>query len=96
MNSIKIKVDRNDIFNYVVGNSFYDAIEKCIDPTRYEIFDHAIYDHKSKKQIDQSEEYKNYCTQVSLLRQKAKEMNRNEIQRLCEELEEIAPKEIFV
>jgi len=87
-----ISVDRNDIFHYVVGTSFYDPIEKCIDSTFYEVFDEFVYNNQTKEVIQQEEDYKNFCKQVSLLKTKAKEMKYEEIIRLCEELEEIAPK----
>ena len=58
---MKIKIKSEDIFDYVVGNSNYDAIEKDLDPRRFEIFDVSIYDHKAKVFYDQSKEYKNYC-----------------------------------
>lgn len=94
MQLTKVNINKNDIFNYVVGNSQYDAIEKCIDPERYEVFDEFIYDHETKESIAQSDEYSIYCKQVSLLRRNAKDMERDEIERICEELQEIAPKHI--
>ena len=87
-----ISVNSNDIFHYVVGTSFYDPIEKCIDSTFYEVFDEFVYNNQTKEIIQQEEDYKSFCKQVSLLKSKAKEMKYEEITRLCEELEEIAPK----
>ena len=43
MNKVNIKVNSHDIFNFVVGNSVFDPIERCIDPTRYEVFDNFVY-----------------------------------------------------
>jgi hypothetical protein len=92
--SVNIKVNRNDIFDYVVGNSNYAPIERCIDPTLYEVFDEFIYDIRNKKTHLQEEDYVVFSKQVSLLRTKAMQMNSNEIIRLCEELEEISPKSV--
>lgn len=91
---VSIHVNRNDIFAYVVGNSNYDPIECCIDPTLFEVFEEFIYDSRNKKQIPQNEEYTSFCKQVSSLRKNAKNMHPSEILRICEELEEIAPKTI--
>lgn len=91
---MKISIKKEDIFDYVVGNSNYDAIEKIIDPALYEVFDCGIYDHGEKKMIYQSKEYEVYCAFVSNLRKNAKEMAPSEIHKLCLEIEEIAPTEI--
>jgi hypothetical protein len=91
---MNIKVNVNDIFDYVVGNSNYDAIEKIIDPARYEIFDCGIYDNKTKKMIEQCEQYSIYCSAVSNLRKNASEMSPWEINKLCLEILEISPKSI--
>jgi hypothetical protein len=91
---MQIKINQSDIFDYVVGNSVYDPIEKIIDPTLYELFDVSIYNRKTKEFHDQSSEYKNFCKQVSQLRSNAANMNRAEVIRICVELEEIAPVEI--
>jgi hypothetical protein len=94
MNSHKIKISVNDIFDYVVGNSNYDPIERCIDPTCFEVFDVAIYDNKNKQSLDQDEKFKFFCSEVSKLRSISKEMDPREIQSICNELEQIAPTEI--
>ena len=91
---MNIKVNVNDIFDYVVGNSNYDAIEKIIDPARYEIFDCGIFDNKTKKMIEQDEQYSIYCSAVSNLRKNASEMSPWEINKLCLEILEISPKTI--
>ena len=36
---VKIKINKYDIFDYAVGQTTFDPIEKCIDPMRYEVFD---------------------------------------------------------
>ena len=91
MEKVKIKVSKDDIFDYVVGKSTFDPIEKCIDPIRYEVFDTFIFDNKGRCNIDQDEQFRDFGEQVSKLRRKARKMQRDEIDRLCEELEEIAP-----
>jgi len=89
-----IKVNQNDIFNFVIGKDGYDPIEKCIDCSIYEVFDQFIYNNQTKETIDQEEDYGIFCEQVSKLKSKTKNMQYEEILRICEELEEIAPKYI--
>lgn len=89
-----IKIHKEEIFEYVVGNTQYDAIEKIIDPTQYEVFDCGIYDNRTRKMLKQSKEYEIYCAHVTNLRKRAKEMGKDEIKQLCLEIEEIAPTEI--
>ena len=91
---MKINIKKEDIFEYVVGNTQYDAIEKIIDPTQYEVFDCGIYDNRAKKMLKQSKEFEIYCAFVTNLRKNSKGMKRPEINQLCLEIEEIAPKEI--
>lgn len=93
---VSIKIDRNDIFDYVIGNTNYDPIERCIDPTVYEVFDTAIYNHNTKQTFPQDEVYVNFSTQVSKLRSNAKNMETQEILRICEELEEVSPRNIYL
>ena len=50
MERVTIQVSRYDIFDYVVGNSTFDPIEKCINPIRYEVFDTFIFDSVKKMQ----------------------------------------------
>jgi hypothetical protein len=94
MNPYNIKISASDIFDYVVGNSNYDPIERCIDPTRFEVFDVTICDNQTKQSIEQNDEFKFFCSEVSKLRSIAKEMDPREIQSICNELEEIAPTKI--
>ena len=89
-----IQVNQNDIFNYVIGKDGYDPIEKCIDCSVYEVFDEFIYNNETKETIVQEEDYGVFCKQVSNLKSKTKNMQYEEILRICEELEEIAPKYI--
>lgn len=96
---MKIKVNQNDIFDYIVGNSNYDPIEKCIDPLRFEVFDTSIYDSQKRVFLAQNEQYQNFCQQVSHARTTFRQADianrsRSEIVRLCVELEEIAPTEV--
>jgi hypothetical protein len=94
MNLYNIKISSNDIFDYVVGNTNYDPIERSIDPTRFEVFDEFIYDHKNKCNLDQDAKFKYFCTEVSKLRSISKGMDNSEIQAICIELEEVSPKQI--
>ena len=87
-----IKVSTEDIFDYVVGISNYDPIERCIDCNSYEVFDEFIYNNKTKETIEQEDNFLIFSKQVSFLRSKSKDMSGQEILRICEELEEIAPK----
>lgn len=89
-----IKVSTEDIFDYVVGISNYDPIERCIDCKSYEVFDEFIYNNETKETIEQEEDFLIFSKQVSLLRSKAKDMSGDEILRICEELQEISPKTI--
>ena len=94
MNPFKIKISVNDIFDYVIGNSNYNPIERCIDPTRFEVFDFDIYDNQNEKTLEQNDKFKFFCAKVFELRFLAKEMDLREIQSICNELAEIAPTEI--
>ena len=96
MLSMRIKIEKADIFNYVVGNTNYDPIERQIDPEKYEVYDHAIYDHTRKVSIPQSETYHNYMEHLRNLKYKAKYMSGYEITKLCVEIHEISPKHINI
>ena len=54
----RIKVKKEDIFLYVVGNSLFDPIERCIGFDRYEAFDTFIYDNETDRKYNQ-ETFKN-------------------------------------
>ena len=94
MQEQKVDINKYDIFDYVVGNSHYDPIEKCIDPTRYEVYYYFIYDSQEQKRLSQKQDYIIFCHEVTKLKMKTPEMSRREIESLCEELAEIAPTEI--
>ena len=96
MTEVKIKVDPNYIFTYVVGNSMYEPIEKCIDSTRYEVYDSFIYDLKTKDYLNQGEQYQKFYIEVAKLKKMAKEMSRKEIESLCREIAEIAPEYVEI
>ena len=83
MTEVKIKVDPNYIFTYVVGNSMFEPIEKCIDSTRYEVYDSFIYDLKTKDYLNQGEQYQKFYIEVAKLKKMAKEMSQKEIESLC-------------
>ena len=94
MQEQKILINKFDIFNYVVGNSRYDPIEKCIDPHRYEVYDYFIYDNQERKRYNQKQDYVIFCNEVTKLKKNVPDMGQREIESLCEELAEIAPKKI--
>jgi len=96
MSEVKIKVDPNDIFVYVVGNSMFEPIEKCIDFTRYEVYDSFILDLKTQDYLNQGEQYQKFYTEVAKLKKMAKEMSQKEIQSLCAEIAEIAPEYVEI
>jgi hypothetical protein len=96
MSKVKIKVDPNYIFTYVVGNSLFEPIEKCIDSTRYEVYDSFIYDLKTKDYLNQGEQYQKFYIEVAKLKKMAKEMSRKEIESLCREIAEIAPEYVEI
>ncbi len=96
MTDVKIKVDPNYIFTYVVGNSMFEPIEKCIDSTRYEVYDSFIYDLKTKDYLNQGEQYQKFYIEVAKLKKMAKEMSRKEIESLCREIAEIAPEYVEI
>jgi len=89
-----INVKQIDILNYILGVSNFDPIEVCIDSGIYEVFDDFIYNNKTKESLAQDEDYLVFCKYVSSLKSRSKEMQYEEILRMCEELEEISPKYI--
>ncbi len=91
---INIKVNVDDIFEYVVRNSSFCPIEKKIDSERYAAYDEFIYDSELKEVIEQEPDYVRFSREVSKLRENAKVMHGDEVYRICLELEEIAPKTI--
>lgn len=94
MQAFEIKICRYEIFNFVVGKSIFDPIEKCIDPTRYEVFDTFIYDNETDRKYVQGPVYNRFCWEVTKLKNLSDDMTGAEISRICEELEEIAPKSV--
>ena len=91
---INISVNKSDIFNYVVGNASYDPIEKCIDPTLYETYSDFILrnDGDQKEYIYQDRDYEYFYKEMTKLKKLSKDMSKGEIIRICEELQEVAPK----
>ena len=96
MNKLNIEVNRYDIFNWVVGSSVFDPIERCIDPTRYETFDTFIYDSKTKTNVFQTEEYEKFCSEVTKLKKLSRKMEKREVESICEEICEIAPQYVIL
>jgi hypothetical protein len=93
---VNILLKKSDIFNYVVGNSSYDPIERCIDPTLYETYSNFILRHDGDQQeyLYQDVEYEYFFKEMTKLKKTAPKMESPEILRICEELEGIAPKTI--
>jgi hypothetical protein len=91
-----IEVNRSDIFKWVVSQSCFDPVEKCIDTTIYETFGDHIRNSKTNEYIEQKEDYIKFYEEMFQLKNLAPGMTGGEIQRLCEELEEIAPKFIYL
>lgn len=94
MNNYSIKVAANDIFNYVVGNSGYDPIERCIDPSRFIVSESEIFDSLTQKSHAQDETFFFFYSELKKLRCLSKQMDIKEIQSICDELEQIAPDSI--
>ena len=92
----EISVKKEDIFLFVVGNSMFDPIERSIGSDRYEVFDNFIYDNETDRKYNQDETYGKFGWELTKLKNNAPKMSRDEIARLCEELEEIAPKYILL
>ncbi len=87
---MNIKVDRNDIFDYVVGNTTVDPIERQIDfENRYEVFDEFIYDNVNRRVINQNKSYCQFSKQVSNLRKMVSLMKREAIIKECAKLGEM-------
>ena len=91
MEATKIRVKKHDIVDYVIGNSSFDPIEKCIDPIRYEVFDTFIFDKKSRQDIPQGKKFCKFEKELIKLKTYARKMDNSEIDSICTELEEIAP-----
>ena len=48
MNGHSIKINAKDIFDYIIGETGFDPLEKQIDPTRFSISEKGIFDKISK------------------------------------------------
>jgi hypothetical protein len=90
------KVQKEDIFRYVVGNTNYCPIEQQIDPMIFEVFEESIYNGNTKEFIVQDKDFIFFQKELSKLRANAPNMQSREILSICEELEEIAPKTIKI
>jgi|TARA_R110000824_G_scaffold130635_1_gene292611 hypothetical protein len=88
-----ISIKKEDIFNFIVGTSGFDPIEKCIDPKRYEVYDEFIYDHKTGRAIEQNESFCDFSSEANELRQHYKELPLD-VQFFTDKLHQSAPKEI--
>ena len=94
MSNYSIKVSAKDILNYVLGNSGYDPIERCIDPSRFIVSESEIFDNLTQKSYAQDEVFFFFYSELKKLRSLAKQMDIKEIQSICDELEQIAPDKI--
>lgn len=93
---VSVKIRLHDIIDYVVGLSKFHPIEKYIDFTQYEICSASILNLKTKEVVEQDSEFQSFYRQLDLLKKKAPNMDMLEIERICEELEEIAPTIIYL
>lgn len=98
---MKIKIKKEDILEYITGETQYDAIEKIIDPTRYEVFDCGIYDNHAKKMLQQGAAYEHYCFLVRETVQAVREQTppitenlKKKLVEVCSAIELMAPTEI--
>ena len=86
-----VDLSSEDIFQYVVGDTTFHPLETKVDPTVHEIMPEFIYNHKSKKQLTQNEDYVKFCGFLEGLKQNAPKMHRREIKSICEELVDFSP-----
>jgi hypothetical protein len=91
MNGRSIKVNSKDIFDYIIGRSNYDPIERQVDPTRYEVHPDSIYDKFLKKSFEQDECFSIFYKKVKELRFISKEIETKEVRNISVELEQLAP-----
>lgn len=84
---MKIKIDSNDVFRYVVGNTSRDPIESCIDfDNRYEVMDFGIFDHARKQMLEQGKSFLDFSSGVSSLRSSYASFDRDSLISKCESL----------
>ena len=96
---MRIKVDKKDILNFVIGEDHDHPLERSLDSIdgkdhRYETFETFIYDSRSKQKQTQDADYVFFYKEVVGLRtlvQEGAKISGGETLRLCEELVEIAP-----
>lgn len=93
---IHIAISQEDIFDFVIGRTQYDPIEKCIDASRYSTYRTFINDSDTGLIMKQDLNYKEFWCQLRLLKQRSKNMSGQEILRICEELQEISPRELYL
>lgn len=91
-----ITTSQEDIFDFVIGRTQYDPIEKRIDASKYSTYRTFIYDSNLDQVLKQDEVYKEFWCQLRLLKQRSEKMSSQEILRICEELQEISPKELYL
>lgn len=87
---MKIKINSNDVFRYVVGNTSKDPIESCIDfNNRYEVMDFGIFDHITKEILVQNSSFVDFCQAVSNLRNRSSQLSTEEIFLHCKNLSSV-------
>lgn len=85
------KIQSEDIFRYVVGNTLYCPIEQQIDPSVFEVYETCIYNGNTKQFIAQNKEFVNFQEHLSTLKEKAPNMSGVEIQKVSNSIASIAP-----
>lgn len=88
---MEIYISENDIFDFVVGNTLIDPIERCIG-SRYEVIGEFIYDYDDRKFFYQNDLFQNFSRNVLELKNKSFRLTRSEIQENCKELVKNSPK----
>lgn len=94
-----VKANKNDIYEYVIGLSPYDALERSMDQAdraRYEFYDEFIYDFQESKKYRQNAAYVKYMDEVTKLKRIFKEegMSHAETMKVADSIASIAPKEV--
>lgn len=87
----KIKIKYKDLESFVLGETDIDPIESIIGK-RYEVMDFGIYDHKLKRCVKQSEKYKEFCEEITLIRNCDLTIEQKKM--LCYALIETSPTEV--
>lgn len=87
----EIKIKYKCLEDFVLGKTDIDPIESVIGK-RYEVMDFGIYDHKLKRCVKQSKEYKEFCEQITIIKNCDLPIEQKKI--LCYALIDSSPTEI--